>query len=85
MIFPAAPSGQSAWLKPGNYLVWIAAGHGAVLLLPGDLAEDPPGTLGVVVAVVANLLRQAVQDQEIPIHISACPRKTLEIICLPKE
>ena len=49
----------------------IEAEHGAVLLLPGDLAEDPPGTLGVVVAVVANLLRQAVQDQEIPIHVSA--------------
>jgi len=35
-----------------------------VLLLPGDLAEEPPGSLGVVVAVVADLLRPVVPDRD---------------------
>jgi len=49
----------------------IEAEHGAVLLLPGEVAEDPPGSLGAVAVVVTNLLRQVVQGQEIPIHVSA--------------
>jgi len=42
-----------------------------VLLLPGDLAEEPPGSLGVVAAVVADLLGPVVPDREIPAHVSA--------------
>ena len=49
----------------------MEAEHGAAPLLPGDLAEEPPGSLGVVAAVVTDLLRPVVPDREIPAHVSA--------------